>query len=63
MPRANYGDRFTVTAMQDDNHVTFNLTSRVIDFLVTEDEEKGMEDHFVFTDNARIEFLSQHLIL
>lgn len=48
MPRANYGDRFTVTAMQDDNHVTFNLTSRVIDFLVTEDEEKGMWRAYYF---------------
>ncbi|RXG51543.1 Lethal(2) giant larvae protein-like 2 [Armadillidium vulgare] len=60
MPRANYGDRFTVTAMQDDNHVTFNLTSRVIDFLVTEDEEKGdvstlvvlAEEEIVFIDLA-----------
>ena len=41
MPRASYGDRNTVTAIQGDNHQTFNLTSRVLDFLIIEDKENG----------------------
>lgn len=41
MPRASYGDRNTVTAMQGEFHVTFNLTSRVIDFVVVDDDESG----------------------
>lgn len=41
MPRASYGDRNTVTAILDDNHVTFNLTSKVIDFVVVKDSEEG----------------------
>nr|XP_045599883.1 lethal(2) giant larvae protein homolog 1-like isoform X2 [Procambarus clarkii] len=41
MPRASYGDRNTVTAILGDNHVTFNLTSKVIDFVVVKDSESG----------------------
>lgn len=41
MPRASYGDRHTVTAIQGDYHVTFNLTSKVIEFLVVNDADEG----------------------
>lgn len=41
MPRASYGDRNTVTAILGDNHVTFNLTSKVIDFVVVKDSDAG----------------------
>ena len=35
MPRASYGDRHTVTIMQgNDRHVVFDLSSRVVDFVV-----------------------------
>ena len=58
MPRASYGDRNTVTAMQGDFHATFNLTSRVLDFLIIEDKDSGgasclailAEEEIVFID-------------
>lgn len=35
MPRASYGDKYTVTVMKgDDRHTVFDLTSKVSDFLV-----------------------------
>jgi len=34
MPRANYGDRYCVSVIQDTKHVTFDFTSRVIDYFV-----------------------------
>ena len=39
MPRANYGDRFTVSVRRGDKeHVAFDLTSKVVDFLlITQD--------------------------
>ena len=34
MPRASYGDRHTVTAMQgENNHAVFDFASKVIDFV------------------------------
>ena len=49
MPRANYGERATVTVMQDEEqHVTFNLSSKVIDFIVTEDLETRKRDIYSF---------------
>ena len=36
MPRTTHGDRFTVTVIkEDEDHVTYELTSRVIGFKVT----------------------------
>ena len=36
MPRTTHGDRFTVTVIkEDEDHVTYELTSRVISFKVT----------------------------
>jgi len=38
MPRASYGDRFTVSAvMGETTHVTFDLTSKVIDVCLIEE--------------------------
>ncbi|XP_046335911.1 lethal(2) giant larvae protein homolog 1-like isoform X1 [Haliotis rufescens] len=34
MPRASYGDRHTLSVMQGENHVVFDFTSRVVDFIV-----------------------------
>ena len=35
MPRTTHGDRFTVTVIkEDEDHVTYELTSRVISFKV-----------------------------
>lgn len=33
MPRASYGDRFTVSVMHGDSHVVLDFTSKVVDFL------------------------------
>jgi lethal(2) giant larvae protein len=33
MPRASYGDRHTITVMQGSNHVVFDFTSRIVDFV------------------------------
>lgn len=34
MARGSYGDKFTVSVIQGEKHVTFDFTSRVIDFVV-----------------------------
>jgi len=34
MPRASYGERHTVTVIQDTKHVVFDLSSKVVDFVV-----------------------------
>lgn len=41
MARGSYGDKFTVSVKQGEKHVTFDFTSRVLDFIVlsTADEE------------------------
>ncbi|KAA8584876.1 hypothetical protein FQN60_003570, partial [Etheostoma spectabile] len=41
MPRASYGDRHCLTIQQDKDHVTFDFTSRVIDFF-TFDEPSAL---------------------
>jgi lethal(2) giant larvae protein len=37
MPRAEYGDKHTVTVMQGASHVALDFSSRVIDFVCTYD--------------------------
>lgn len=34
MPRASYGDRYTITVMHGDSHVVLDFTSKVVDFIV-----------------------------
>ena len=34
MPRASYSDRHTVSVMRGQDHVVFDFTSRVLDFVV-----------------------------
>ncbi|XP_078482669.1 lethal(2) giant larvae protein homolog 1 [Ciona intestinalis] len=43
MPRANYGDRHCVTVMNGSKHVTFDFTSRVIDFFVISKNQVNAE--------------------
>ena len=39
MPRSTHGDKYTVSVMKnDENHIVFELSSKVIDFLVIENE-------------------------
>ncbi|CAI9724364.1 (2) giant larvae homolog 1-like isoform X1 [Octopus vulgaris] len=50
MPRASYGDKHTVTVMQEENHVVFDFTSKVIDFITVstadeEDKEDGRQEY------------------
>lgn len=33
LPRASYGDKYTVSCIHDSKHVVFDFTSKVIDFL------------------------------
>lgn len=45
MPRASYGEKHTVTVMQEDNQVVFDFTSKVIDFVtVTRADEDDSEN-------------------
>ncbi|KAL3875892.1 hypothetical protein ACJMK2_033799 [Sinanodonta woodiana] len=45
MPRASYGDRHTVSIMQGSNHVVFDLTSKIVDFIsITRAMENDTED-------------------
>ncbi|KAK7072313.1 Lethal(2) giant larvae protein 1, partial [Halocaridina rubra] len=57
MPRASYGDRNTVTAICGDYHVTFNLTSKIIDFCVVADEEAGHASCLVILAEEEIVFI------
>jgi len=34
MPRASHGDKHTVSVMQGNTHVVFDLSSKVVDFLI-----------------------------
>nr|CAG4638231.1 EOG090X00I4 [Cyclestheria hislopi] len=43
MPRANYGDRYTVSVLSGEScHVTFDLTSKVVDFCMVDVVETKM---------------------
>lgn len=53
LPRASYGDKYTVSCINDNKHVVFDFTSKVIDFLfidtrppeeTEDDEENGIEE-------------------
>lgn len=48
MPRANYGDRFTVSVVRGDKeHVAFDLTSKVVDFLLIEEAQSRTAEALV----------------
>lgn len=48
MPRASYGDRFTVSVVKgESNHVTFDLTSKVVDFCVIDERESKTAEALV----------------
>ena len=48
MPRASYGDKFTVSVMRqiedEEHHSVFDLSSKVIDWLMIEDVDTGAPD-------------------
>ncbi|KRT85566.1 hypothetical protein AMK59_1411 [Oryctes borbonicus] len=48
LPRASYGDKNTVSVIHKNQHITFDLTSKVIDFIIVEsgpsEEEEEMEN-------------------
>nr|CAG4643000.1 EOG090X00I4 [Ilyocryptus agilis] len=56
MPRANYGDRFTVSAVAGEkNHVTFDLTSKVVDFcLISETDTNTTEALVVLAEEELV---------
>lgn len=43
MPRASHGDRHTVTVMRGSEHVVFDLTSKIIDFIFISSSSHGGE--------------------
>ena len=47
MPRS-YSDKFTVSVMQGPKHVTFDFTSRVLDFIVLSTADEGQQDPGMF---------------
>ncbi len=57
MPRASYGDKFTVTVMKgEEKHTVFDLTSKVVDFEVLVDGTRPLtllvlaEEEFIAVD-------------
>lgn len=54
MPRASYGDKHTISVMEGSNHVVFDFTSKVIDFItlgradsVDEEDTSGKYNKYV----------------
>ena len=48
MPRASYGDRNTVSVLKGEkNHVTFDTTSKVVDFCLIKEAETGISEALV----------------
>ena len=57
MPRSLHGDKYTVSVMKnDENHVVFELSSKVVDFAVIENDNEPdtlvilSEEEIVFVD-------------
>lgn len=48
MPRASYGDRFTVSVVKGEkNHVTYDFTSKVVDFCLINEATTGHAEALV----------------
>ncbi|XP_052070138.1 lethal(2) giant larvae protein homolog 1-like isoform X2 [Mytilus californianus] len=45
MPRASYGDKHTISVMEGSNHVVFDFTSKVIDFITLGRADSDDEDN------------------
>jgi len=43
MPRACYGDRFTISVMHGDLHVVLDFTSKVVDFVTLGKSDDSMD--------------------
>lgn len=57
MPRASYGEKHTVTVMQEENQVVFDFTSKVIDFVtITRADEND-------TENDRQDYDEPHALI
>ena len=54
MPRASYGDKYTVSVNHgESDHVVFDLTSKIIDFLVVETSE-GLPDSLIILSEEEL---------
>jgi len=62
MPRASYGDKFTVTVMKgEDDHVVFDLTSKIVDFVVmVEGEAPGSLLLLTEEEVVCVDLMSEH---
>ena len=59
MPRASYGDKFTVTVMrqedgEEEQHTVFDLTSKIVDFLVVEGGEGGPDYLLILSEEELV---------
>lgn len=59
MPRASYGDKFTVTVMRteecdEEKHVVFDLTSKIVDFLVVETAASTPDFLFILSEEELV---------
>jgi len=54
MPRASYGERHTVSVMQSDRHVVFDLSSKVVDFVTISSPESGAPDSLIILSEEEL---------
>jgi lethal(2) giant larvae protein len=52
LPRSSGSDKYTVSVIHDDQHVAFDFTSKVIDFIVIESRSENDEDEDVQNNHA-----------
>lgn len=57
MPRASYGDRNTVTAIEGEHHTTFSLSSKILDFVVVKEQECGVGSCLVILAEEEVVFI------
>lgn len=64
MPRASYGDRHTISVMEGSNHVVFDFTSKVINFITLSRADESEEDYPEYDDpHCLIVLLEEELIV
>ncbi|CAG2248230.1 LLGL [Mytilus edulis] len=54
MPRASYGDKHTISVMEGSNHVVFDFTSKVIDFITLGRADSDDEETQVILHNGHL---------
>ncbi|KAK8379078.1 hypothetical protein O3P69_019122 [Scylla paramamosain] len=57
MPRASYGDKNTVTVIEGERHVTFSLSSKVLDFVIVKNKDTGVGSSLVVLAEEEVVFI------